>query len=72
MGPTCEIAGVPVVGLHDLRCGCVSLLLAKGVPPRTVMDIVGHTTLEMMMNTYGHVTLDDGNALDRRGDLLGE
>jgi integrase len=43
-------AGLPAVRLHDFRHGCVSVLLALGVPPRTVMEIVGHATLEMTMN----------------------
>jgi integrase len=68
----CVAAGLPRIRLHDLRHGCVSVLLALGVPPRTVMEIVGHTTLEMTMNIYAHVTLDDKRtALDRFGDLLG-
>lgn len=69
----CVAAGLPRIRLHDLRHGCVSVLLALGVPPRTVMEIVGHSTLEMTMNVYAHVTLEDKrSALDRFGDLLGE
>jgi integrase len=49
----CKAAGLPAIRLHDLRHGCVSVLLALGVPPRTVMDIVGHSTLEMTMTVYG-------------------
>jgi integrase len=69
----CKAAGLPPIRLHDLRHGCVSVLLTLGVPPRTVMEIVGHSTLEMTMNVYGHVTLNDKRAaLDRLGDLLDE
>lgn len=69
----CKGAGVRVVRLHDFRHGCVSVLLGLGVPPRTAMDIVGHSTIEMTMNVYGHVTLDDKReALNRLGDLFGE
>src|SRR5690606_32625908 len=35
-------SGLPHIRLHDLRHGCVSVLLAMGVPPRTAMGIVGH------------------------------
>lgn len=67
----CETAGVPVVRLHDLRHTCVSLLLSLGVSPRVVMEIAGHTALEMTMNVYGHVDMDDRReALDRLNDLL--
>jgi integrase len=43
-------AGVRVVRMRDLRHGCVSVLLGLGVPPRTVMEIAGHSALEMTMN----------------------
>lgn len=33
--------------------------LAQGVHPRTVMEIVGHSAIEMTMNIYGHVNLDN-------------
>jgi integrase len=55
----CGAAGLPAVRLHDLRHTCVSMLLYLGVPPRVVMEIVGHAALEMTMNVYGHVNLDD-------------
>ncbi|PWU56936.1 hypothetical protein DLJ47_04345 [Micromonospora sp. S4605] len=29
----CVAAGLPAIRLHDLRHGCVSVLLALGVPP---------------------------------------
>jgi integrase len=66
-----ERADLPKIRLHDLRHGCVSVLLALGVPPRTVMDIVGHSTLEMTVS--GHVSVDDKRAaLDQLGDLFVE
>jgi hypothetical protein len=37
------------------------------------MKIAGHSALEMTMNVYAHVTLDDKRAaLDRLGQLLEE
>jgi integrase len=50
----CEDTGMRRVALHALRHTCVSLLLAIGIHPRLVMEIVGHRT----MNVYGHVHLD--------------
>ncbi len=50
----------------------MSLLLALGVHPRTVMEIVGHSAIEMTMNVYGHVSLDTQRAaLDALDDELG-
>lgn len=69
----CRSAGVRVVRLHDFRHGCVSVLLGLGVPPRTEMDIAGQSTIEMTMNVYGHLTLDEKRqALDRLGSLFEE
>ena len=68
-----KAAGVRVVRMHDFRHGCVSVLLSLGVPPRTVMEIAGHSALEMTMNVYAHVTLDDKRtALDRFEELFQE
>jgi integrase len=69
----CETAGVPTVPLHALRHTCVSLLLSLGESPRLVMEIVGHSALEMTMNVYGHVDLDSRrDALGRLASLIGE
>jgi integrase len=71
-GRLCDRAAVPRSRLHDLRHTCVSLLLALGVPPRVVMEIVGHSTIEMTMTVYGHVSLDtQREALGKLDDLLG-
>lgn len=58
----CVRLGLRRVRLHDLRHSCVSLLLALGVSPRVVMEIVGHSAIEMTMNVYGHVSLDNQRA----------
>jgi integrase len=67
----CEQHGIRKVQLHGLRHTCVSLLLALGVHPRIVMEIVGHSAIEMTMNVYGHVNLDAQRAaLDHLDDQL--
>lgn len=48
-------AGLPNIRFHDLRHSCASLLLAQGVHPRVVMEILGHSTITLTMNTYSHV-----------------
>ncbi|MGK2928648.1 MAG: site-specific integrase [Acidimicrobiales bacterium] len=69
----CLEAGLRSVRLHDFRHGCVSVLLAIGVPPRTAMEIAGHSAIEMTMNVYGHVNLDEKRtALDQLGTLFEE
>jgi integrase len=39
---------------HDLRHSCASLLLAQHVPPRVVMDVLGHSQVSQTMR-YSHV-----------------
>lgn len=48
-------AGLPDMRFHDLRHSCASLLVAQGVHPRVVMEILGHSTIALTMNTYSHV-----------------
>jgi integrase len=47
-------AGLPWLRLHDLRHGCATFLLAQGVEPRTVMEVLGHSTYRLTMDRYGH------------------
>jgi integrase len=46
--------GMADLRLHDLRHACATLLLASGVEPRTVMEILGHSTYRLTMDLYGH------------------
>ena len=48
-------AGLPWLRLHDLRHGCATLLLAKGVPDRVIMEVLGHAEIGVTMNTYAYV-----------------
>lgn len=47
--------GLPRMRLHDLRHSCATLLLSRGVHPRVVMELLGHSTIAMTMNVYSHV-----------------
>ncbi len=61
-------AGLLRQRFHDLRHCCASLLLSQHVPPRVVMDVLGHSQIALTMNTYSHVMpamlKDAANALD--------
>ena len=48
-------AGLPSIRLHDLRHTAATLLLAQGVAPRTIMEILGHSQVSLTLNTYSHV-----------------
>lgn len=57
---------------HDLRHSCVTMLLALGVPPHIVQEIVGHADMSVTMGIYAHVSLDDKRAaLGRLQERLG-
>ena len=48
-------AGVRRIRFRDLRHTCASLLLAQNVPPRVVMEVLGHSQIAITMNLYAHV-----------------
>ncbi len=48
-------SGLARIRLHDLRHTAATLLLAQGVHPRVVMDLLGHSQIAVTMNTYSHV-----------------
>ena len=47
--------GLPDLVFHELRHTCASLLLAQGVDPRAVMEILGHSQLSTTTDVYSHV-----------------
>lgn len=60
MGPSrrflLEKAGLPTtLRFHDLRHTAATLLLAQGVHPRAIMELLGHSSITVTMNVYGHV-----------------
>lgn len=65
-----EAAGLRRLRFHDLRHSCDSLLQAQGVPPRVVMDILGHTTMAMTMERYAKALPEAKQDAARRMDLL--
>lgn len=48
-------ADLPRIRFHDLRHTAATLLLARGVSPRVVMETLGHSQISLTMNTYAHV-----------------
>ncbi|MBI4504010.1 MAG: site-specific integrase [Chloroflexi bacterium] len=51
-----ERAGLPPMRFHDLRHGCATLLLAGGVHPKLVQELLGHSRISITMDIYSHVT----------------
>ena len=46
---------LPRLRFHDLRHIAATLLLAQGVHPRYIMELLGHSSISLTMNTYGHI-----------------
>ena len=65
-------AGLPRMRFHDLRHGAASLFLAQGVHARVVMEMLGHSTIALTMNTYSHVIPElQREAADQMEAVLG-
>ncbi|MCH7578255.1 MAG: site-specific integrase [Chloroflexi bacterium] len=53
--PLLERAGLPHMRFHDLRHSCASLLLAEGVHPKVVQEMLGHSSISVTLDIYSHV-----------------
>jgi integrase len=49
-------AGLPPIPFHDLRHTAATILLASGVHPKMVQEMLGHATIAMTLDVYSHVT----------------
>jgi integrase len=58
---------------HDLRHTCAALLIAQGAHPRAIMERLGHSSITVTMDTYGHLlpSLDDALSAGLDSALLG-
>ncbi len=41
---------------HDLRHTAATLLLEKGIHPKIVSEMLGHSKISMTLDLYSHVT----------------
>jgi site-specific recombinase XerD len=48
-------AGLDWLRLRDLRHAFATFLIHQGQELRTVMDLLGHSTIRLTADTYGHV-----------------
>ena len=49
-------AGLPRLRVHDLRHTAATLLFERGVHPKVVQEMLGHSTIALTLDTYSHVT----------------
>ena len=46
---------VAAVALANKKARIIWALLAQGVHPRAIMELLGHSSITLTMNVYGHV-----------------
>ncbi|WP_243057816.1 tyrosine-type recombinase/integrase [Nocardioides sp. SR21] len=49
------LAGLPKIGMHTLRHTAATLMLSHGVPISTVSMMLGHASITITVDTYGHL-----------------
>ncbi|MDA1229082.1 MAG: tyrosine-type recombinase/integrase, partial [Chloroflexi bacterium] len=50
-----KAAALPHLSFHGLRHTAASLMIADGTHGRTIADILGHSSITVTMDTYGHL-----------------
>ena len=62
-------AGLPTgTRFHDLRHSYAAMLIAQGAHPRAIMERMGHSTITVTLDTYGHLLPKIDAALDEALD----
>jgi integrase len=64
--PALKRAGLPPVGIHVLRHTCAALLIAEGAYPKEVQEHLGHSSIAVTMDRYGHLFPDSHDRIARR------
>ncbi|MFD7413060.1 tyrosine-type recombinase/integrase [Kitasatospora purpeofusca] len=54
-------AGLPRIGLHDLRHTAASIMIAEDIPVAVVSKTMRHSTLAITINLYGHLLKDSAD-----------
>ncbi len=63
--------GLRPVSFHHLRHTCVSLLIQAGVPAKAIQQYLGHSSIRVTMDTYGHLfPAADGELAARMEDMI--
>lgn len=53
------IRNVPKYGMHSLRHACASLWIESGYNPKQVQKLMGHSSIKVTFDVYGHLFADD-------------
>jgi integrase len=54
--PAVRNAGLPeALRFHDLRHTCAAILIAQGAHPKEIQERLGHSTIRLTFDRYGHL-----------------
>jgi integrase len=53
--PICDKAGLRRIRFHDLRHSAASILIAQGVHPKAIQELLRHSSIQLTMDIYGHL-----------------
>ena len=63
-------AGLPDVRFHDLRHGAATVLLAAKIDLKAVSELLGHSSVAITADIYGHVLAEQHQEIVRKMDDL--
>jgi integrase len=69
--PAIDAANLPPnLRLHDLRHSCAALLIELGAHPKAIQERLGHSSITVTMDVYGHLFPAINEALTDRLDEI--
>lgn len=63
-----KVAKLPKIRMHDLRHSFASILVATGEHPKVVQELLGHSSVQLTLDTYSHLLPDLGLKERAAGD----
>ena len=67
--PALSRAGLARIRFHDLRHTYATLLIAQGANAKFIQSQLGHTSIEMTMDQYGHLLPETHSHVGERLDM---
>jgi integrase len=66
--PALRRAGLPKIRFHDLRHTFASLLIAQGEHPKLICEQLGHASVQITLDRYGHLLPASYDSAEERLD----
>lgn len=61
--------GAPRFSMHALRHAAASLFIERGWPPKKIQTMLGHSSITMTYDVYGHLFHDPAKDVDLMGEM---